>query len=136
MDEEDSVVLGDLLAKPNPLVTLDLGMARDHSASIPEPHPGVVAIGNERGNPRTMTSAAARRILDRFKNHFPDWHRTTFNNSIVEVSPAGVEIWHVDKGRLVHDEYIPFDDSDWMTRFEQLIQLNAGRALSLPESEG
>jgi hypothetical protein len=136
MNEEDPVVLSDLLAKPNPLVTLDLRMARDHSASIPEANPGMVVIGNGRENPRTMTSSAARKILARFKNQFPDWHRTTFNNSIVEISPAGVEIWHVDKGQLVHDGYISVDDSDWITRFKQLIQLNAERMFSLPEPEG
>ncbi len=136
MDEEDPVVLGDLLAKPNPLVTLDLRMAGDHSISIPEPYPGIVAISNGRGNPRTMTTSAARKVLVQFKKRFPDWHRTTLHNSIVEISPAGVEIWHVEKGRLVHDEYIPFDDSDWTTRFKRLIRLNAERVLLLPESDG
>jgi hypothetical protein len=136
MDEEDPVVLGDLLAKPNPLVTLDLRMARDHSTSIPQPHPGIVAISNGRGNPRTMTTSAARKVLVQFKKRFPDWHRTTFDNSIVEISAAGVEIWHVDKGRLVHDEYIPFDDGDWITRFKQRIRLNAERVPPLPEPGG
>ena len=80
-----------------------------------------------------MTTVAARKVLVQFKKQFPDWHLKTFNNSIIEISPTGVEIWHADKGRLVHDEYIPFSDSDWMTRFEQLIQLNAERIASLPE---
>ena len=80
-----------------------------------------------------MTTVAARKILVQFKERYPEWHLKTFNNSIIEISPAGVEIWHADKGRLVHDESILFSDSDWITRFEQLIRLNAERIPSLPE---
>jgi hypothetical protein len=133
MDEEDPIVLGDLLGRPHPLVTLDLRMARDHSTSIPDSNPGMVVISNGRDNPRTMTTSAARKILAQFKKQFPDWHRTTFNNSIIEISPAGIGIGHVESGRLVHDEDIPLDDMNWMTRFERVIQVNAGRAPSLPE---
>jgi hypothetical protein len=67
MDEEAPVVLGDLLGKPNPLVTFDLRMARDHGTYIPEANPGMVVISNGRGNPRTMTTSAARKILAQFK---------------------------------------------------------------------
>src|SRR5438552_3002206 len=74
MHEEDPVVLSDLLGKPNPLVTFDLRMAEDHSTYIPQANPGMVAISNGRGNPRTMTTPTARKILVQFKNQFPDWH--------------------------------------------------------------
>ena len=58
MDEEDPVVLSDLLAKPNPLVTLDLRMARDHSNYIPEESPGMVVISNGKSNPAIITTGA------------------------------------------------------------------------------
>ncbi len=92
----------------------------------------MIAIGNGRGNPRTMTTSAARNVLVQFKKHFPDWHRTSLQNSIIEITPEGVEIWHADRGRLVHDGSLLFDDGDWLPRFEELLRLNAARNSSLP----
>ncbi len=40
MDQEDPVVLADLLGRPNPLVTLDLRMARITARPSPTPTPG------------------------------------------------------------------------------------------------
>jgi hypothetical protein len=131
--EEDPTVLSDLLAKPNPLVTFDLRMAEDHTTYIPERNPGMVVISNGRGqNPRTMTTPIARRILQNFKGLIPQWHQSLLNNSIVEISPAGVEVWHVEAGRLVRDGYLAFTDADWSARLLDTLQQNARRGSSLP----
>ncbi len=51
----------------------------------------MVVISNGKSNPRTMTTSVARKVLTWFKR-IPEWHRTTFNNSIVQISPEGSEI--------------------------------------------
>ena len=132
INELDPVVLNDLLAKPNPLVTFDLGMAEDHTTDIPERNPGLVAISNGRQNPRTMTTAIARKILQKFKGLFPQWHQSLLNNSIVEISPESVEVWHVEAGRLVRDGYVLFADADWSARLLDMLQQNAQRGSALP----
>ena len=102
----DPVVLNDLLAKPNPLVTFDLRMAKDRTTDVPERNPGLVAISNGRQNSRTMTTPIARKILQKFKGLFPQWHQSPLNNSIIKISPESVEVWHVAAGRLVQDGYL------------------------------
>ena len=52
MDKEDPEVLGDFMQKPNPLVTTDLAMVRQHLSFIPDFHPGILTIGNGK-NPQT-----------------------------------------------------------------------------------
>jgi len=132
INELDPVVLNDLLAKPNPLVTFDLGMAEVHTTDIPERNPGLVAISNGRQNPRTMTTPIARKILQKFKGLFPQWHQSLLNNSIVEISPESVEVWHVEAGRLVRDGYLLFADADWSARLLDTLQQNAQRGSALP----
>ena len=107
-------------------------MAEDHTTDIPERNPGLVAISNGRQNPRTMTTAIARKILQKFKGVFPQWHQSLLNNSIVEISPESVEVWHVEAGRLVRDGYLLLADADWSARLLDTLQQNAQRGSALP----
>src|SRR5580765_1126504 len=84
---EDPVVLTTLLARSNPLITLDRGMATDHAGSFPESHPGLVIVSHDPAAPRTMTTGEASRILASFKKRYPDWHQLSLANSVLEITP-------------------------------------------------
>ncbi|HYV34164.1 MAG TPA: hypothetical protein VE988_00585, partial [Gemmataceae bacterium] len=107
-DAEDPVVLSTLLTRPNPLVTVDRGIAVDHAAAIPDAHPGLVIVSHDPDSPRTMTTGQASRILAAFKQRYPDWHQTSLANSVIEITPGSVEIWHVLSGQLLRDEFLAF----------------------------
>ena len=46
---------------------------------------------------------------------------------MIEITLAGVEVWHVQGGSLVHDGYQAFDDGGWDARFSALLERNASR---------
>jgi hypothetical protein len=129
--KEDPEVLDDLLAKPNPLITVDLGMVRDHLAHVPEFHPGIVSISNARVDRRTLTSKLICRILDNFKARFPQWHQVGFRNTIAEITPVGVELAHIESGTFIRDGYLTFDQEGWVAELESILLQNAGRSMRL-----
>jgi hypothetical protein len=130
VDALDPEVLADLLGKGNPLVTFDQRFARDHVACIPSQNPGIITISNIRGgNPKTMTTALAGQILGRFKSLFPNWHETPLRNSVIEITPAGVEVWHAQDGKLIRDGYHAFDDAGWDQALSKLLFQNAAREI-------
>ena len=74
-----------------------------------------------------MTISIAQRVLQRFKVTFPDWHRISWANSVVEITTLGVEVWHVVRGRLVQDAYVGFDTADWPSRLLNILEENSQR---------
>jgi hypothetical protein len=126
--KEDPVVLDDLLARPNPLITVDLGMVRDHLAHVPDLHPGIVSISNARVDRRTLTSKLICRILDNFKAGFPNWHRVSLRNTVAEITPVGIELCHIESGRLIRDGYLTFDQEEWAVEAELILSRNAARS--------
>ncbi|MGP0067333.1 MAG: hypothetical protein ACLQGP_27530 [Isosphaeraceae bacterium] len=124
MDKEDPEVLGDLMQKPNPLVTTDLEMVRQHLAFIPDFHPGILTISNSK-NPQTITSKGIRRILAKLKELFPLWHQADFRNSIAEITPESIELSHVEGGSLIRDKSLSFDTDGWVSEAEVILAHNA-----------
>jgi hypothetical protein len=128
-DAVDPELLQKLMATPNPLVTFDRPLPRDHTAFIPERHPGLLVISNFPA-PQTMTIRIAQRVLKRFKAEFSDWDQMSWSNSVVEITSLGVEVWHVEQGHLIRDDYFSFDSADWQARLRNLLHDNAERGSS------
>jgi len=127
-DAEDPVVLSTLLTGLQPLVTLDRRIAEDHGASIPATHPGLVIVSHDPHTPQTITTSRAARILAGFKQFFPDWHQTLLANSILEITPSRVEVWHVTDGQLTRDGYLSFAEADWSSGLAALLRQNVERS--------
>jgi hypothetical protein len=126
MDKEDPEVLGDFMQKPNPLVTTDLAMVRQHLSFIPDFHPGILTISNGK-NPQTITSKIIRRIFTKFKDLFPLWHQAAVRNTIAEITPDGIELSHLEGGELVRDRYLAFQSGGWTAEAELILARNAAR---------
>src|SRR5947199_5149814 len=73
-DAEDPQLLAVIMAGNSPLVTLDRKLAWEHSAHIPDEHPGIVVVTNYPKKFPTMTSRIALRLLAALKKRFPTWH--------------------------------------------------------------
>ena len=118
--------VGALMTGSHPLVTFDRALPEEHSQFIPESHPGILIVSNYPA-PQTMTVRIAQRVLSRFKIALPNWHKAVWQNSIVELTSVGVEVWHVADKQLVHDGYYSFDTSEWPTLLFTLLTQNAQR---------
>ena len=123
-DAEDPELLRALMAADNPLLTFDRALPHDHTGSIPDAHPGILIVSNY-PDPQTMTVKIAQRILSRFKNSFVKWHEVDWNNSVVELTTIGVEVWHVVQSQSVRDEYLAYDSPHWDEKVLEVISKNA-----------
>jgi hypothetical protein len=126
-DVQDPELLQALMATPNPLVTFDRALPRDHTPFVPDRHPGLLVVSNFPA-PQTMTIRIAQQVLRSFKAALPDWDQLVWRNSVVEITSIGVESWHVEQGRLVRDGYFSFDSPGWQTQLRDILQLNAQRS--------
>src|SRR5947207_963194 len=122
--KEDPELLTAVMVAAHPLVTFDRVLARDHTPFIPESKPGIIGISNYPA-PQTMTVAIAQKVLRKFKSAFPDWHRASWRNSIVEITLAGIEVGHVAGGKLMRDAYFTFDAPEWQRPLADLLDENS-----------
>jgi hypothetical protein len=127
--QDDAVVLSTLLQRPNPLLTKDRHMPDDHVAAIPENHPGLVVIANAPDIPQTITMPGVRKILANFKQLFPEWHQVALRNSVIELTQVGVEVRCLQGGRLVRNDYLPFDNTGWKEQLISILNNNSGLAM-------
>ncbi len=49
------------------------------------------------------------------------------DNSIIEITPSAIELWHVAEGQLAQDAYLALTTTDWHSRLLDLLRENAGR---------
>jgi hypothetical protein len=135
-DKPDPDLLADVMMSPNPLVTLDRALPREHAAHVPARHPGIVIVNYSRAIPRTITTKEAGKILNHFKQRVTNWHHRAVRNSIVEITEMSAEVWHVEDGELVRDGYLEFHDaSDWAAQLIQLLTQNADRDQTPPPGQ-
>jgi hypothetical protein len=139
---KDPELLRVLMARSTPLVTIDRKLPRQHSAHIPDVHPGIIIVAysqyidRSKETLRTITTRAAAKILRTFKSLVPDWHQISVANSIVEITNKGVEISHVENGRIKFDGYLEYEKPDTLrTELVRLLHANSERQKLLPEEE-
>jgi hypothetical protein len=128
----DPVLLQTLMAAPNPLLTFDRALPRDHTAFIPDCHPGLLVLSNF-PSPQTLTIRLAQQLLKRFKSEFPDWDHVSWKNSVIEITALGVEVWHVEQGRLIREDYLALDVVDWQARLHEILHHNSQRGPYSPK---
>jgi len=134
MGKDDAEVLDELLIKQNTVVTTDINMVRDHVDHVPDNHPGIIAICNGHANPQTITSSIIKKILFEFKLKFPGWYSANLSNSVAEITPVGIDIFHVERGELIRDQYIAFDQPGWALQVDAILARNAARTKGLGAS--
>lgn len=124
--KDDLEVFGALSPKGNVFITTDKGFVSDNLDSFPDIHPGVVIVSFDDDAIPTMTTHAAQKIIVRFKVEFLDWHQIEWKNSVVNICPNQLRVWHVSGGQLIRD-LISFRDNDWQMKLAQALGFNATR---------
>lgn len=123
--QKDPEILRAVLSTGRTLITTDRGIHIEHAAHFPEIHPGVVIVAVISPG-KTLTTRQVARILSHFKQAFPEWHRVTLRNSVVEVTEVGVEVWKVGRGMVDRSGYLDFQQTDWQSKLIRLLDENAG----------
>jgi|SRR5579862_4199794 len=132
--EPDEKILPILMARSNPLVTMDRDIAQDHPKSIPNKNPGIVVVGFAKGNAKSITIKNVKTILAQFKRLFPRWANTNLDGSILEITPESVEVWHVHDNTVIEDVYLPFSADKWTDQLMEVLDTNSRRSnKAIPE---
>lgn len=123
----DPEMLARFMAADRPLLTTDGRLPWEHTSHIPNPHPGIVVI---RSNAKhTLRIEDARRILAGCKARLPEWHQLSFRNSILELWPDALDVYHVVRKQLHLDQHCSFDEVDWPQAFIASLTTNSNRPL-------
>lgn len=125
-DRKDPEILHELMARPEPFVTMDRNIADQHCSVIPDDNPGIIIIANA-AIQGTITVLRGMKILSEFKKRHPEWREIGWNNSIVEITEQGTTVWHVARGVLICDGYTSFIDEDCVDQLRLLLARNADR---------
>ncbi len=129
-DEGDDVVLATLLPKGNPILSGDWDFAHDWPAFIPDLHPGIVIVGQDDDDPYFDTHVGQKIVAD-FKREFPTWNTASWENSIVQIQPTHITVWHCDSHSLVQDgDMLDRTSAGWQDQLGALLAANAARHLS------
>jgi hypothetical protein len=125
---KDPEVLKRVFPSGRTLLTTDRRIHFEHSAQIPDRHPGILILAKA-SSLTTMRIADVARILARFKSEFPNWHIASLRNSIVEICESHVEVWRVVHGSVSRDEFLSLDRSGWQEELSDLLERNARAGL-------
>jgi len=125
----DPEVLDDLLPRGNPILTVDLGFARDHPENIPNVHPGIIGIGLDDDSIQTMTTQICQRILAQLKKDVSGWEALDVSNSIIDVRPKFIEISHCRCQGIIVDRLICRQGDGWQSEFMAILGKNVRLAI-------
>jgi len=120
----DPDVLNAVLPRGHTLVTTDRDIHTEYAEHFPTSHAGVVIVATN-SVAGTLTTRRVMRILAEFKRSFPDWHRVSLQNSVIEVTEDGVQVWKVAGGRMERSVYLEFRVADWSMSLVRALQQNA-----------
>jgi len=117
-------VLEAVLSLGHTLVTTDRDIHTDHAEHFPASHAGVVIVATN-SESRTLTTRRMMQILAEFKRSFPDWHRTSLQNSVIEITENGIQVWRVTADRMERLVHLEFRTADWCVSLVRELQRNA-----------
>ena len=120
---KDADLLPQLMSASYPLLTFDRQIAQNNSEQIPERNPGILIV-TDPGSVHTLTVETARNILLNFKTVFTEWHKVSWRNSIVAISPSSVEVSRLAAGQLTTTLMLQLADHNVARRLSKTLQEN------------
>lgn len=109
------------------LVTIDKKIATEHEKNLFDKHPGFVIVGFAPPITKTLTRKDFLSILGYFKINFAKWKTINNNNSIIEITQVYVNVYHVNKGKLLQDVHLKFENNQWIRMLENVLKVNSSR---------
>ena len=122
---KDPEMLKIYLALGGVLITFDNHMIDDHENDIPKTSPGIVIIEHSPRMLHPITQKSAEKIIGRFKDKLPDWHKVPFENSIVRISDASIIVGRKLDVGVVYDCHATLDDDNCDQKVRERLVKNA-----------
>ena len=110
------------------LLTYDRAIAYDWPQALAGGFPGILILALEDNSPRQMTRSIAMQMLRQFKEEYPGWHDLECGNSVVELQPRLVFVYHIERFAVAMTGWIDRNVSGWQRELGGMLQLNVHRA--------
>jgi hypothetical protein len=125
MNDEDVLKLA--INKGNLTLTFDRPLFFTSGHVIAGQNPGGVILRMDDGSLQQMSTKTAPGVLRKFKEDFPDWCSAPWRNSLVEITPTIVFIYHTMQAVPCLLECLDRASSDWQARLRKHLDDNACR---------
>lgn len=122
INKTDDIVLRDLLGRDATLITADRRIVDENPSDIPPRNPGVVVVRLKVAT-RTLTARLADEMIRRFKDSFPEWHRTDWSRLFLEITDQDIYIARLASSDTSGGRTLRFDEPDFAAELSQTIAL-------------
>ena len=93
-DETDDVVLEYVIQNRFVIFTFDREIHNEWGAVLAGRNPGIIILRQDEDVLRQINTKTAPRHLRGFKESFPAWHTVPCRNSVLELTPTRVFVYH------------------------------------------
>jgi hypothetical protein len=74
---------------------------------------------------RQITTRSGPKILAGFKSALPDWHEIPWDNSVLELTPTLVFVYHTWNDVLVRTAILDRNEGDWPAEVRRNLEQNS-----------
>lgn len=128
LNAADEQVIGFAREHGRLLLTYDRSIAYDWPQALADGFSGILILALEDNSPRQMTRSIAMRMLRQFKDECPGWRALDCRNSVVELQPRLVYVYHIERSAVAMTGWINRGSGKWQHELDELLRLNANRA--------
>ena len=93
-DQTDDVVLEYVIERNVVTFTFDQRIHTDWGEVLAGRNPGIVILRQDEDTLQQINTKTAPRFLRKFKGSFPDWHTVPCRNSVLEITPTKIFVYH------------------------------------------
>jgi predicted nuclease of predicted toxin-antitoxin system len=113
------------------IVTFDRGFCCEAGAVRAGRNPGVLLLREDDNSVKRISRKTATAMLSHFKQEFQDWPKVACRNSLIELTPKAVVVYHTLKNEPLFLDRLDRQQADWQSKLKQLLETNA--SAKLPE---
>jgi hypothetical protein len=106
-------------------LTFDRGLFVNSADRLVGRNPGLLLLRADDGSCQQVSTKTAPKLLTTFKKEFPDWNLAPWQNSIVELTPTLVFVYHTRSAPPVLMAILQRTDAGWQDKLKQLLEENA-----------
>lgn len=124
-DKEDDEVLEYVIEQELVIFTFDNKIHFDWGSVLCGRNPGIIILRQDQHVLQQINTKTAPRHLKRFKKSFPQWHTVPYRNSVLELTPTLMFLYHTMGTRPERVYWSKWCDPGWQVDLVKHFQANA-----------
>ena len=124
-DEKDAIVLEYAIRNEFVTFTFDHEIHYDCSRILAGRNPGILILRQDEAVLQQINTKTAPQHLRRFKESFPDWHAVPCRNSVLELTPTCISLFHSLATEPALTYFTDWQSSGWQSALIAHLEANA-----------